>query len=95
MQVSSINSYSIDFGARRVGGKFVKSYEKTYRVKSPTKEEKYCKQYMKKVQHTCDAANGDLTDATDSLDRLEHRFFYNTSGLQSKKVKSEKKTRMF
>lgn len=94
MQINTINSYSIDFGGRRIGGKFTKSYEKTYKVKSPTKEEKYCRQYMKKVQHACDAARGDLAEATDSLNRLEHRFFYNTSNLQLKNVKSEKKTKM-
>lgn len=93
MQVNSINSnsYSTNFGARRIGGKFAGSYNKTHKANNAHKTEKYCKQYIQGIKNACSATKGDLQDATDSLNKLEHRFFYNTSNLESKKVKPLKK----
>lgn len=96
MQIYSINSNtnSTNFGARRIAGKFAGSYHKTHKAKNSNKAEKYCKQYIQGIKNTCSATNGDLLEATDSLNRLEHRFFYNTCNLESKKVKPLKKLDM-
>jgi len=90
MQVSLMNSPSMMFGAKRVHGRLRSECSKTFKVSSVAKEEKYYKQYAQGVKNVCAGKQGDLSSATMDLNKLEHRFFYNTSGLKTKNVKSKK-----
>ena len=94
MQVNTINSYSIDFGARkpRIRGKMGVYTDKSYRASNANKGDKYYKQYEQGVKNTCSASQGDLLSVTGDLNRLEHRFHYNmhTNSMNTKNIRSKK-----
>lgn len=94
MQVNTINSYSIDFGARkpRIRGKMGVYTEKSYRSPNTNKGDKYYKQYEQGIKNACSASQGDLLSVTGDLNRLEQRFHYNihTDGMNPKNIKSRK-----